>query len=58
MGSSSGQLVFFAWNAPIGQYRTQRPQSMHFSVSTVGAEKPFCTSAPVGQTAREGHTWF
>ena len=31
---------------------------MHFSLSTTGALKPTCESAPTGQTFTDGHLWL
>ena len=52
---------YHAWvriNAPIGQKLEHFPQRMHLAWSTVGALKPFCDSAPTGQTRTEGQGWF
>ena len=49
---------YLSCRAPPGQNETHRPQPMHFSWSTSGADTPLWLSAPVGQTKREGQGWF
>jgi hypothetical protein len=49
------QLVYF--KAPNGQTRTHFWHSVHLSVSTAGALKPSCISAPTGQALAAGQAW-
>lgn len=45
-------------SASMGQNLTHFPHWMHLSISTVGALKPSCDSAPTGQTLIDGQAWF
>jgi hypothetical protein len=49
---------FDSISAPVGQTRAHFPHPVHFERSTAGASKPFCVSAPKGQTRTAGQRWF
>jgi len=58
MGSTTPSARQALWMAPIGQKPTHFLHLMHLSMSTTGAENPFCVNAPAGHTLIDGHGWF